>query len=137
MLFLPGWLCVQSCLAFRLTNHKIGTVAVETPVYCPTKPAAMYLFASCPENLQRRPPQAIHPSSSDSENYSFEDTQVGRPLKTPKTALEYDTSDSKRESFLPESLFNHQEQQREHNHPTNMAPLTRNSRSEERRVGKD
>ena len=118
-------ICVNG-LPFRLTNHKIGTVAVKTPVYCPTKQAAT---SSLPVEHRQRPSasQPVHPSS-DSENYSFEDAQVGRPSKTPKTAPEYDSSDSERESFLPESLFNHQERQREHNHPTNMAPLTRNSK---------
>ena len=120
LMSLPRLLCVK-CLPFRLTNHKIGTVAVKTPVYCPTKQAAT---SSLPAGNRQRPSasQPVHPASSDNKNYSFEDAQVGRrPSKNPKTAPEYDTSESKTERFLPESLFDHQERQREHNHPTNMA----------------
>ena len=38
------------------------------------------------------------------------------------------SSDSEPETFLPDSLFQYQERQREDNHPVNMAPLTRNSK---------
>ena len=80
-----------------------------------------------PEHRQRRPqpPQAVHPAS-DEENYSFEDAQVGRrPSKTPKTAPDPEDIDSETETFLPNCLFDHQQSQREHNHPSNMAPVTR------------
>ena len=78
-------------------------------------PYSTSLFAYCSGNPQRRPPspQAVHPTASDNENYSFEDAQLGRrPSKTHKTAPEDKESDSETESCLPDSLFNRQKKQR-------------------------
>ncbi len=77
-----------------------------------------------PGNRQRHRAQPVHPLS-DNENDAFQDAQVARSTKYSKKAPEVDPSDSEPESFLPDSLFEHQEKQREENHPSNMAPVTR------------
>ncbi len=109
-------------VAFPLTNHQFWQNCCQNSSILPYS-TSRYLFCS-PGNKPRHRPQPVHPLS-DNENNPFQDAQVARSTKYHKKAPEVDSSDSEPDSFLPDSLFRHQERQREDNHPSNMAPMTR------------
>ncbi len=110
-----------------VTNHKSATLAVKLQrialIDC-------FLLALTPGNRQRHPP--VQPAR-------LEDAQVLQPIQKHRNSKTSDLdsdSEPEHESFLPDSLFDHQERQREGNHPSNMAPKTRSggkSRGEPRK----